>query len=811
MKLYDDIELQDVEPVEYKDIPYGNMVGWHYAVDAVINGAKFYFDRQLTTMMKKHLPEKEQGKLQVRVADIPMGFDIETTTVVDRNAKGKVISARGYMYYACVGIGDVIVHCRKWDEVVNVFEYFTHRADLGKERKTYTNNGAVIHLARVLDANFGFEFSFMHKHMKWENNFMLASSAHDVIYALTTDGLLFQDPLKISNSSLEELAKMYHLPTQKTHDLDYNIPRNSKTPLKPEEKHYVSCDVRILLDFARWCHINYTKNGLRIPLTQTAMLRDTIKKYYEDYRKGDFDFVHNVLPKLFPANVNVYTALTQQLFRGGYTHANITAIGHTFYAGDDVNSWDIDSSYIYSILCQKFPMGEFTAIAGRHVTVEKVKKLADSTAFMMHITFKGLQSLSDLSLESISKTDEYIEAGRDYKRYTIKAGAIVDGGRIRYADKCTVWLTELDFLNYCKFYTWKEISFGSCYFAPKALLPEYVRLPLMYKYLRKCELKAAGKKGTTEYNVEKAGLNSGFGLMVEKLKLEKMCYNNSCAFKSDKPTEEQIKGKEDLYYKRLSKIYHDKVFRCNKNGEDLARNPLSPFWGIWVSANARHNLLAVCHMIGDDHLYCDTDSVYCKKSSMYYNVIAKYNDIVRDTTRIVLSKWNSEHPEEQFDFEMFKNLGTFGVESVDDCGCPISYSRFLTLGAKKYLKENYKGEVEQVLAGLTKGVLQAEADRRGKDVFAIFNSDLKIKNAKKCCTYIDKPTADCITDIYGNSEIMSEESSVAIFDVDFSFGLNSDFVALLMQVLKEKERQDYLKPVVGVKGFKRMGGSDFDA
>ena len=807
MKLYSDVKLKDVSPVAFTDINYNNMEAWHKAIDATIEGATFWFDRKLTTKMKefiyggdKSTPDGE--KFQVRVADIPMGFDIETTSVVDKDVKGKVIGARAYMYYGCVGIGETIVHCRTWEQVMDVFGYFSKKGNFGIENahRNMDGNMKTCRIARVLDANLGFEFFFMWKKLKWQDGFKFAMGKHDVIYALSESGLLFQDPLKISNSSLEDLAKMYHLPTQKTHDLDYTVPRNSKTPLKPEEKNYVSCDVRILLDFARWCHINYTKNGLRIPLTQTAMLRDTIKKYYEDYRKKDFEFTHSILPNLFPSNPVSYEKTTLKLFRGGYTHANIEAAGSIFYADDDVNSWDIDSSYVYSMICQKFPMGEWKPADASKMTVETVQKLAHSTAFMMKIKFRGLISLHSLSLESITKTEEYEKAGKDYKEYKKRAGAVIDNGRIRYANECTVWLTELDLLNYCDYYAWDSIEFIACFYAPLDYLPDYVRIPVMNNYLKKSYLKSNGMRGTTEYAVAKAGVNAAFGLMVEKMKMEDLLLSDEGEFISDRPDDSEVntKEKKKLYFARASEIYHDKVYRTNNKGENLARNPLSPYWGVWVSAHARRNLLKVVHMIGDDHLYCDTDSVYCKKSSMYYNVIAKYNDIVKDTTRIVLSKWNSEHPDAQFDFEMFKNLGTFGVESVDEYGCPISYSRFLTLGAKKYLKENYKGDIEQVLAGLPKGAVVAEAKRRGVDAFSIFRNDLKIANIKKCCTYNKQPTADCITDTYGNSEIMSEDSSVAIYNVDFSLKLNSDFVSLMLGVLKDKERKDYLAPVRSV-------------
>ena len=805
MKLYGDVALKDVTPVEFVDIGYYEMEKWHAAVDATIKNATYYFDRKMTKRFKemRHIPGSDESvdgmKFQVRVADIPMGFDIETTNVVDRSAKGSVTSARAYMYYGCVGIGNTIVHCRTWEQVMDVFGYFTKKGNFGQENshRNVQNGMETIRIARVLDANFGFEFSFMNKKFNWVQEWTLAASHHDVIFALTTDGLLFQDPLKISNSSLEELAKMYHLPTQKTHDLDYNIPRNSKTPLKPEEKHYVSCDVRILLDFARWCNINYTKNGMSIPITQTAMLRDTIKKHFDDFKKHNYEFVRNVLPSLFPTSYEEYTILTKKLFRGGYTHANFTGAGIIHYADDDVNSWDIDSSYIYSILCQKFPMGEWKSVDPAGVTIDKILELAPTTGFVVQVHFKNLIAMHDLALESISKTQEYEDARKDYATYKKLAGAVIDNGRIRYANDCTVWLTELDVQSYNDYYEWDSAEIMSCMYSPLAYLPEYIRLPIMQKYLRKSELKAAGMKGTTAYAVEKAGLNSGFGLMVEKMKMERLFYDDG-EFVSDLPTPEQIKGKEKQYYHRLEKIYTSKLFRTNNDNMQFAKNPLSPYWGVWVSAHARRNLLKVVHMIGDDHLYCDTDSVYCKKSSMYYNVIAKYNDIVKDTTRIVLSKWNAEHPDAQFDFEMFKNLGTFGVESVDECGCPISYSRFLTLGAKKYLKENYKGEIEQVMSGLPKGAILDEAKRRGMDVFSIFNNNLVIKNAKKCCTYINAPTADCITDNYGNSEIMSEESSVAIYDVDFSLKLTGDYVALLLSVLKDKERKDYLAPVRSV-------------
>ena len=124
------------------------------------------------------------------------------------------------------------------------------------------------------------------------------------------------------------------------------------------------------------------------------------------------------------------------------------------------------------------------------------------------------------------------------------------------------------------------------------------------------------------------------------------------------------------------------------------------------------------------------------------------------------------------------------------------YTRFKTLGAKRYMVES-NGELSITFAGVNKsaGIKYLKHTYGNNDnIFNAFTEDLHFPanydfngieengSGKLCHTYIDKYMDGEIIDYMGNKWIYNEQSGVHMDNTDYTLSLASDFVKLLLGV-----------------------------
>ena len=284
-------------------------------------------------------------------------------------------------------------------------------------------------------------------------------------------------------------------------------------------------------------------------------------------------------------------------------------------------------------------------------------------------------------------------------------------------------------------------------------------------------------------------VNSVYGLMVQKLNIYECVYDgNNWGLQIETfPGMTAAQNAELAYIKSLH----------NSRGE--FNQFLSPYWGVWVTSHARGNLFTILSQIGDDAIYCDTDSIYFKNPEKYIDIISQYNENVKRQNLEIVNQWNENHAAEyQLDPECFADLGEF--DKLLKTG---NYTRFKTLGAKRYVKqwcENGQTKTEQTIAGLPKTALMDYCKKHNADPFEIFDNQMKIPNCKNAHAYNDKPHSDVIVDNYGNTETMSELASVGIFPIDFTMGLSDEYFKMVMAFAETRQKIDYIKL------FEMLGG-----
>ena len=561
-------------------------------------------------------------------------------------------------------------------------------------------------------ANLSFEFQFICHRLEITSIF---AKEERQILTLFSNNLHFAECLSISGSNLANLAKDYCKTQKLKGDLDYSIIRNSCTPLTDTEKQYCINDVVILSEWADYMW-SFIEEWQTVPCTKTQQLRMELKDQIQNIKA-----VNTMCKMCYPKNQTEYNALLHNCFRGGYTHAN------AYYTDEvlkDVVSYDFTSSYPAVMNQKYFPVSPFLTI--KNPTVDIVENYVESKCCLILAKFDNIKQTTSHSIESFNKLLKYENVS-------------LDNGRVRKADSITVYLTELDFETYKEFYTWEKVEIYSLQIAERGKLPKYA-INVMNKYYKlKCDLKEAGKSDTIEYLLSKQRVNSNYGMMVTRHNIYEYIFNETWEKISSKKTYEDFRNKAFLL----------------------------PQWGVWVTAHARRNLLKTVFKIGNDCIYCDTDSIYLINHGKHKHIFEEYNKEIIEINKSL------------FNDDCFYDLGCFDFEGT--------YPRFKTLGAKRYIKDKYnkksgKYETVQTISGLPKTAFVDYCKKYNLNPYEEFKNELTLKKAdstKKTTCYNDEPHGENVIDCNGISEFMFEYSSVAIYDIPFKMSLSEDFVTLL--------------------------------
>jgi len=669
---------------------------------------------------------------RIEYVNIECAFDIETTNMLYNGAKF------AFMYCWQFGIQNKehIYLGRTWQEFVETCKKLQEYFNLSESRRLI----CYVH-------NLGFEFQFMRKYFEWLNVF--AVDERKPIKALCTYGIEFRDSYILSGYSLAKTAENLtsHKIEKLIGDLDYTIIRNSKTTLTEEEKAYCNNDVEILLYYINE-QIALYKDISKIPLTNTGRVRNFVRNkcyHTSTNHKKDSKFYYVRYRRIMndlQLSVNEYNML-KRAFAGGFTHANANYSGQVL---TDVASIDFTSSYPAVMLSERYPMSK-----GFETVLTKEKDFnfyLQRYCLLFDAVFTGI--------ETITFFEQYISESKCTK--LVKP--IINNGRVYSADELHITLTDIDFKIIKKCYKWKQCKVGNIIRYAKGYLPKPIIQSIIELYGKKTTLKGVQGK-ETEYLLSKGMLNSVYGMCVTDIVRENAVYNN------DEWTKEIANPLEDI------KKYNDSKSRF-----------LYYPWGVWVTAYARANLWTGILNIADDYIYSDTDSIKFLNYEKHVDFIEWYN-------KRVTNKLNQMCKTLKLDAELLapktikgisKPLGVWDFEGI--------YTRFKTLGAKRYLIEK-NGKLQITVAGLSKqnGVkyMLEQCNNDSAKVFEMFNDELFIDGehtGKMTHTYIDEEQEGIITDYLGNTEHIISKSAVFLENCEFTLSISRQY-AQFLKMLKQ--------------------------
>ena len=667
-------------------------------------------------------------KTSVEYLNLEGAFDIETTSTYTK--KGKKFS---FMYLWGFGLGehgDFLTYGRTWDEFKEMLE------EVSNELNININRRLVIYVH-----NLGYEFQFMRKLFEWDTVFSV--DERKPIKALTTGGFEFRDSYILSGYNLESLASnlVNHKNKKMVGDLDYKLIRHHKTKITDDELKYIENDVTIILNYINE-QLEQYGNITKIPLTNTGRVREYVKHkcYYTEgkskyksskSKQNNYRFIMDNLT-LKP---DEYLKL-KRTFMGGFTHSNPI---HTDKVLKDVNSIDFTSSYPSVMIAEQFPMG-----TGFSPTKEDILK----NGYDYYINnFCCMMNVSVQNLKNIFIYDSYLSESK----CKIEGEKLITNGRVFSAQYLNTYMTDVDYSIFKRCYSWERIEIHDLICYPKGYLPKPIIESILALYQDKTTLK--GVKGKeVEYLLSKGMLNSIYGMTVTDIVKDEITYE-------DEWGQEQVSTEEEIE-------------RYNSKKSRFLFYP----WGVWVTAYARRNLWLGILAIKEDYIYSDTDSIKFFNYSKHEKFIEGYNKLVINKQLKTLDYYNI-NPELLSPKTVkgtSKPLGVWDFEGI--------YSRFKTLGAKRYLVEE-DNKLYLTVAGLSKmngiNYMINQCNNDFTKVFEMFTDELTIpeeNTGKNTHTYIDDEITETIKDYNGVEEVITSLSGIHLEEAKYSLSISDYFV-----------------------------------
>ena len=526
------------------------------------------------------------GKMHNYYVRINAALDIETTK---QNVRGVYLSVP-YVITLCLSAPEspvrFIYKMRSWADTQSILDKISEFYGLGAKKwdkksrhwvESESNNRKL--LCFIHNASFEFAFARTELNFAHDDYSFFAKEKRTVITATLANGIEFRDSMALTNSSLDQLAKMYTKTRKMKGDLDYNKPRHTHTKRTAREEKYIDNDVLVLSEF---CDVYFDRMCMKYkkpPLTNTArlLLRVVDKAEQSGLYRED-------VTKIMP-DISTLKRWQKYLFRGGFVHGNI------YYINTVVNVLmrDITSSYPASMFMGYYPIDAFLEADVPHVWAyndmpDIVRDHLNKHCVIYEATFYDLKAKTDHSYESLNKVIDWLPAEEDLTNKTRG----LDNGRIHRAEYVRVMGTELDWECYERLYEWSAVEIHSFKIATRGDLPPYLLECLASDYKRKNELKIKGLSHTTDYQLAKVDVNTYFGMLCKAI------FSVNIKYDYDQNKWIDVEAPEDEIKKDLNKRW------------------LAYQWGIYVCAHSRAKLVRMICAIeaaGGHVIYYDTDKI----------------------------------------------------------------------------------------------------------------------------------------------------------------------------------------------------------
>ena len=679
------------------------------------------------------------------------GYDTESTTVTDDNDKPKY----AFIYHVQMMINGQYMYFYDVSLIPLFFQLLCEQVQQLQKPKEKCK-------LIIWVANLAHEYAFIKRQLnKVGISDIFAKTERQPLKIVLNDAVEMRECIGLFGNSLADVANKYTTTKKLKGDLDYNLIRLPQlTTLTDTEQKYCYNDVKILDELSSVAFEKFTDKGLKIPMTNTGILRQKCKNaIYNikwEYRKNE---------KLMPQNEYDYYIMRRYMYAGGLSGTS------PIYCGKKINSAkaaDLTSDYPAQINQQLYPAGQLL-----EVNPDQLHRFKDK--FKIVLFTCDLRPLTKHAI--ISKHKVINMYGTVDCPFTEQCkNVLVVNGKVLYGDNICLMCNDVDLTALSELYKFNNIKvYRSWIFTDKARPPKFLLQCMNNDYLAKQQLKASGQKDTVVYMEKKIAVNSYYGMCATRL--------YDCVYEYDEDIDDIAENAADLSYsQRREKMW------------------LSPYIAYWCTSYARAILIHYIGKYPDLILQYDTDSLYYITDT---DIVPKEriqqleDDLTLYNKRI-----------EQKNRHIFKNDSHFldlGAWEIDD----FNYIGFKGLGAKRYLLQYPDKHFKPVVAGMVKSSFDEYLQQTGKDAYEVFDSDLTISKViskklasqyydgktktviingkeKKVPDYEAAPQLEKVTDYQGHTAVIEIGTYHALYSIDFSIQDLTDYIEMCENIEQEK-------------------------
>lgn len=675
------------------------------------------------------------------------GFDTESTTIkhtVDNN----------------VIIDNCFLYCWQFSIGNNVFIIRNHNDFMTFMRKLIDCVKTARHVNRCKSAKMlFFVANLSHEYAFLKNYFaeigitkFFCKDKRNVLRCEIANSIVFAECIGLFGTSLDNIANTYCTTKKLVGDLDYNLIRNTATPLTESELQYCINDVAILSELHTVALNKFTKNGQKIPLTSTGEIRAGVKKRIHLPHKA----INAEMRKLI-VDEDTHYYIRQYGYNGGLCGSNIKYVGELLH---DIVPFDLTSDYPAQMTHQYYPCGELITVTD---TSQMVDNLTNGTMCYTQFLIDSVTARYTHYTLSIYKIPNY---DRYYKKQNCCQNVVTANNKIVSAQNVVFVGNEIDFRALQKVYKLKGIKILRQWaFTKKSLCPSCVRDNMLEWYKIKNELKSTGKSNTVDYVESKKHVNGHYGLTATRL------YKTN--YDVDKSTGNINKQPDKDWSEILDDIW------------------LNPYIAYYTTSYAREILIDLITKYPDNIIQYDTDSIYVQHGYDFDKLIADIDTYNASIQRLNLYIFGD-------DFKHYKDLGQWSAEPV----C----INFLPLGCKRYIKTyNKKGveTTETVIAGLPKSAFNNILQNRNLSVDDLYYQltlmhdkafTVGYDECKKLTSvYNDSVSRETVivTDYNGNVAECVQTSYHALYESTFTIATAHDVIAQCIRIKNENRPKKY--------------------
>lgn len=643
-------------------------------------------------------------------------FDIETTRLEDIEQSIMYIWQFSILFLDDLHIDTIIG--RTWTELELFFDNLMNDDN-------YAYYMIFVH-------NLSYEFQFLRGIYTFSPDEVFAIKSRKILKCEMLERFEFRCSYLQTNMSLNTFTSKMKVEHQKLsgEKFNYEKKRFPWTELSDYEIQYSTYDTIGLVEAMYKRMILSNDNLYTLPLTSTGYVRRETKKAMYGWSRKHKD--------IFPT-IDVFDLL-EEAFRGGDTHANRYYSGTVIRADGKnilgIGSYDRSSSYPDVVLNCVFPMTRFVYIGS--ITENDIEKKLD----------RGKALLFRCKITCIEQIDKFYGAPYlSYSKCRNVSGETLDNGRILSAEYVETTITDIDYEIMKREYKWKNLEITECYESRYGSLPEPLKAIFRKYYTDKTELKGIVEQELF-YNLQKALLNAGYGMMVQSPVKQSLIFTESS---------------EDIYTVDENDSRETLLAKYN-------RTAFLPYqWGVWVTAWARLRLKEGINIVGDRYVYSDTDSV-------------KYIKVRGDNIDELFNRYNSERKKQSISNSAYASdrhsiKHYMGVYEYED-----TYTEFSTIGSKKYVYRTKDGKLHATIAGVNKKLAPYELEEHGGiEAFKIGFTFLRSGGTES--VYNDVPYGDFTVE----NHVLKITQNVVIRPSTYTIGITDEYRRILTDARTLKE------------------------